>query len=110
MRVRSTSILALLVLSFCVPPLAFPLFAANDSAESDSAATEEINATTATVADAESNSTRARSTEDSFADMIDRALEREFPDNEQNEGSLRKTEMQKLAFCGFLGFRLGPDG
>ncbi|GMN53136.1 hypothetical protein TIFTF001_022260 [Ficus carica] len=87
MRVRSTSILALLVLSFCVPPLAFPLFAANDSAESDSAATEEINATTATVADAESNSTRARSTEDSFADMIDRALEREFPDNEQNEAA-----------------------
>ena len=24
--------------------------------------------------------------EDSFADMIDRALEKEFPENEQNEG------------------------
>jgi hypothetical protein len=34
---------------------------------------------------AESNVSR-RSNDDSFADMIDRALEREFPENEQNEG------------------------
>ncbi|XP_057968763.1 K(+) efflux antiporter 4-like isoform X1 [Malania oleifera] len=33
---------------------------------------------------AEANATRSRSREDSFADMIDRALEKEFPENEQN--------------------------
>ncbi|EXB38827.1 K(+) efflux antiporter 4 [Morus notabilis] len=81
MRVRSLSIKAVLFLCFCVlPSLAFPLFAAADSADSDSAAAE-INA-----AAVETNSTRSRSTEDSFAGMLDRALEREFPDNEQNEG------------------------
>lgn len=44
----------------------------------------------AEAANAESiNSSRGRSAEeDSFADMIDRALEREFPENEQNQGSL----------------------
>ncbi|XP_024017122.1 K(+) efflux antiporter 4 isoform X2 [Morus notabilis] len=82
MRVRSLSIKAVLFLCFCVlPSLAFPLFAAADSADSDSAAAE-INA-----AAVETNSTRSRSTEDSFAGMLDRALEREFPDNEQNEAT-----------------------
>lgn len=33
------------------------------------------------------NASLARSDDDSFANMIDRALEREFPDNEQNEGT-----------------------
>ncbi|CAH8263175.1 unnamed protein product [Arabidopsis lyrata] len=32
-----------------------------------------------------SNATSAKPKEDSFADMIDRALEKEFPDNDQNE-------------------------
>ncbi|KAM7259164.1 hypothetical protein ACFE04_014905 [Oxalis oulophora] len=51
-----------------------------DSVESDSALPIEINAT-----DTELNATRARSNEDSFANMIDRALEKEFPENEQND-------------------------
>ncbi|XP_010495931.1 PREDICTED: K(+) efflux antiporter 4 [Camelina sativa] len=33
----------------------------------------------------ESNATSAKPKEDSFADMIDRALEKEFPENDQNE-------------------------
>lgn len=37
---------------------------------------------------AETNVTSTRSKEDSFADMIDRALEKEFTENEQNEGSV----------------------
>ncbi|PON50441.1 DNA-directed DNA polymerase [Parasponia andersonii] len=80
MRVRSSSILAFFFLCglIALPCLAFPLFA---TADSDSASGE-TNAATATAA-AESNFTR--SNEDSFADMIDRALEREFPENEQNE-------------------------
>lgn len=32
------------------------------------------------------NASLAGSNEDSLANMIDRALEREFPENEQNEG------------------------
>ncbi|KAG8657027.1 hypothetical protein MANES_03G032400v8 [Manihot esculenta] len=47
--------------------------------ESDSAV--EMNATT------ESNGTRSRSREDSFADMIDRALEKEFNETDQNEST-----------------------
>ncbi|KAF2531624.1 hypothetical protein F2Q70_00029141 [Brassica cretica] len=34
---------------------------------------------------AESNATNAKPKEDSFADMIDRALEKEFPENDQND-------------------------
>ncbi|CAN6979937.1 hypothetical protein IGI04_038408 [Brassica rapa subsp. trilocularis] len=41
---------------------------------------EEINVTSA-----ESNATNAKPKEDSFADMIDRALEKEFPENDQND-------------------------
>ncbi|XP_028770253.1 K(+) efflux antiporter 4 isoform X2 [Neltuma alba] len=37
------------------------------------------------VINATANASLARSNEDSFANMIDRALEREFPENEQNE-------------------------
>ncbi|KAI4377431.1 hypothetical protein MLD38_015055 [Melastoma candidum] len=37
--------------------------------------------------DGEANATKARSKEDSFADMIDRALEKEFPENEQSEAT-----------------------
>ncbi|KAG7579760.1 Cation/H+ exchanger [Arabidopsis thaliana x Arabidopsis arenosa] len=55
------------------------------SAESDNetdsvVVTREINGTVV-----ESNATSAKPKEDSFADMIDRALEKEFPDNDQNE-------------------------
>lgn len=46
---------------------------------SESIQLEDINAT------AESNASRARS-QDSFADMIDRALEKEFTENEQTGG------------------------
>lgn len=42
---------------------------------------EEINATAT-----ELNGTRLRSDKNSFADMIDRALEKEFTESEQNEG------------------------
>ncbi|WZZ18661.1 hypothetical protein YC2023_111750 [Brassica napus] len=41
---------------------------------------EEINVTSA-----EANATNAKPKEDSFADMIDRALEKEFPENDQND-------------------------
>ncbi|KAH0912964.1 hypothetical protein HID58_036285 [Brassica napus] len=41
---------------------------------------EEINGTSA-----EANATNAKPKEDSFADMIDRALEKEFPENDQND-------------------------
>ncbi|GLU10031.1 hypothetical protein SLE2022_268600 [Rubroshorea leprosula] len=50
---------------------------ANTVAESDSA---EINATASSF-----NASLLRSKEDSFADMIDRALEKEFNDTDQNE-------------------------
>ncbi|XP_038695933.1 K(+) efflux antiporter 4-like isoform X4 [Tripterygium wilfordii] len=56
----------------------FPLVAADQSG-ADSVASE-INGT------ADSNTTESRSREDSFAGMLDRALEKEFPENEQNEG------------------------
>lgn len=79
MRLRSSTALALLLLLLC-SFVAVPTGSA-ESNESDSVAE---------AANAESiNSSRGRSTEeDSFADMIDRALEREFPENEQNQGSL----------------------
>lgn len=81
MRLRpTTTVLPLLFLCFVsIPWLEFPLAASAESNESNSVA-EEINAES-------DKSSRARSTNDSFADMIDRALEREFPENEQNQGS-----------------------
>lgn len=73
MRLR----LALLCLCFVtIPRLESPVAA---SAESNSVLEEEINAES-------ENSSLARSGNDSFANMIDRALEREFPENEQNQG------------------------
>ncbi|KAL0758467.1 hypothetical protein Bca101_074617 [Brassica carinata] len=59
----------------------FPLaFSAESDIGTDSVATREINGTAA-----ESNATNAKPKEDSFADMIDRALEKEFPENDQND-------------------------
>ncbi|KAF3496632.1 hypothetical protein DY000_02057360 [Brassica cretica] len=56
-------------------------FSADSDIETDSVITrEEINGTSA-----ESNATNAKPKEDSFADMIDRALEKEFPENDQND-------------------------
>ncbi|KAF2591573.1 hypothetical protein F2Q70_00041515 [Brassica cretica] len=56
-------------------------FSADSDIETDSVITrEEINVTSA-----ESNATNAKPKEDSFADMIDRALEKEFPENDQND-------------------------
>ncbi|XP_062148086.1 K(+) efflux antiporter 4-like isoform X3 [Alnus glutinosa] len=80
MRVRSSAIPALFLL--CDLLLCFgsgpPRSLVTEFSESDSVV-EGSNAT-----GAESNVSR-RSNDDSFADMIDRALEREFPENEQNE-------------------------
>ncbi|KAL1218329.1 K(+) efflux antiporter 4 [Cardamine amara subsp. amara] len=55
-------------------------FSAESDIETDSVVTREINGTVT-----ESNATSAKPKEDSFADMIDRALEKEFPENDQNE-------------------------
>jgi Kef-type K+ transport system membrane component KefB len=55
-------------------------YSAESDNETDSVVTREINGTVV-----ESNATSAKPREDSFADMIDRALEKEFPDNDQNE-------------------------
>ncbi|CAH2051219.1 unnamed protein product [Thlaspi arvense] len=55
-------------------------FSAESDIGTDSVVTREINGTSA-----ESNATNAKPKEDSFADMIDRALEKEFPENDQNE-------------------------
>ncbi|KAG2298403.1 hypothetical protein Bca52824_034875 [Brassica carinata] len=64
--------------------LIFSFFSLALSADSDigtdSVVTREINGTSA-----ESNATNAKPKEDSFADMIDRALEKEFPENDQND-------------------------
>ncbi|XP_034224844.1 K(+) efflux antiporter 6-like isoform X3 [Prunus dulcis] len=78
MRLRSSTTLALLLLLLC-SFVAVPTGSA-DSNESNSVAV---------AANAELiNSSRGRSTEeDSFADMIDRALEREFPENERNQAT-----------------------
>lgn len=84
MRLRSSVILKLLVLCdllLCFAThlsFSFSLLAIESEPE---VLLEVINATAA------SNASLARSNEDSFANMIDRALEREFPENEQNEGS-----------------------
>ncbi|XP_021893298.1 K(+) efflux antiporter 4 [Carica papaya] len=67
----------------CSLLICFAVFAFIEStAEVDSAATTEINGTAN-----DSNTTRPRSREDSFADMIDRALEKEFTENDQNEAT-----------------------
>ncbi|CAH8389254.1 unnamed protein product [Eruca vesicaria subsp. sativa] len=55
-------------------------FSAESDIGTDSVTTREINGTAA-----ESNATYAKPKEDSFADMIDRALEKEFPENDQND-------------------------
>ncbi|KAF8079722.1 hypothetical protein N665_1004s0006 [Sinapis alba] len=55
-------------------------FSAESDIGTDSVTTREINGTAA-----ESNATNAKPKEDSFADMIDRALEKEFPENDQND-------------------------
>ncbi|KAJ4888934.1 K(+) efflux antiporter 4 [Raphanus sativus] len=55
-------------------------FSAESDIEADSFIAREINGTAA-----ESNATNAKPKEDSFADMIDRALEKEFPENDQND-------------------------
>ncbi|CAF2050148.1 BnaA09g44050D [Brassica napus] len=57
------------------------VFSADSDIGTDSVITrEEINVTSA-----EANATNAKPKEDSFADMIDRALEKEFPENDQND-------------------------
>ncbi|KAJ0254199.1 K(+) efflux antiporter 4 [Hirschfeldia incana] len=55
-------------------------FSAESDTGSDSVIAREINGTAA-----EYNATNAKPKEDSFADMIDRALEKEFPENDQND-------------------------
>ncbi|ESQ50331.1 hypothetical protein EUTSA_v10001937mg [Eutrema salsugineum] len=73
--VKAMRFLALLLI--CCFSLAF---SAESDIETDSVVTREINGTAA-----ESNATSTKPKEDSFADMIDRALEKEFPENDQNE-------------------------
>ena len=99
MRVRSSAIIAVLLvlLSVCDPLLCFGSRTTLSVNESDSAeavvVVEEEEAegiVNATGTAAESNASR-RSNEDSLAGMIDRALQREFPENEQNEGSLLRS-------------------
>ncbi|XP_010266997.1 PREDICTED: K(+) efflux antiporter 4-like isoform X2 [Nelumbo nucifera] len=65
-------IVSVLVCFVYLPSLSFSLL------ETKSDLSVEINAT-------ESNGSRPRSREDSFADIIDRALEKEFTENEQTE-------------------------
>ncbi|KAF1872638.1 hypothetical protein Lal_00016475 [Lupinus albus] len=62
--------------------LPFSLLAINSDLDQELILTE----TNATVAD-NNNASLARSNGESFANMIDRALEREFSENEQNEGT-----------------------
>ncbi|XP_044464760.1 K(+) efflux antiporter 4 isoform X1 [Mangifera indica] len=63
--------------------LVFSLFLCFASIESVTESNSDINATAADY----NNVSRARSKEDSFADMIDRALEKEFNETEQNEAT-----------------------
>ena len=98
MRVRSSAIIAVLLvlLSVCDPLLCFGSWTTLSVNESESAEAvvvveeEEEGIVNATGTAAESNASR-RSNEDSLAGMIDRALQREFPENEQNEGSLLRS-------------------
>ncbi|CAN1826157.1 K(+) efflux antiporter 4 [Linum perenne] len=67
------------------PPLICLLllcFRTSESANEESTSANIVNAT------ADSNSTGLRSTEDTFATMIDRALEKEFNETDQSEGQL----------------------
>ncbi|KAJ0239128.1 K(+) efflux antiporter 4 [Hirschfeldia incana] len=66
----------LLICSF----FSLALSADSGDIETDSVIAREINVTSS-----ESNATDAKPKEDSFADMIDRALEKEFPENDQND-------------------------
>ena len=59
----------------------FVFLASVAAIDSESQSVAEINATAA-----QSNVSDPRSREDSFVDMIDRALEKEFNDTDQNEG------------------------
>ncbi|CAI0628354.1 unnamed protein product [Linum tenue] len=65
-------------LFFCALLVCFP---AAESANGDSNSTAEVNATL------DSNSTKLRSREDTFAFMIDRALEKEFNETDQGEAT-----------------------
>ena len=101
MRVRSSAIIAVLsvlLLLVCDPLLCFGSRTTLSVNESESAEAvvvveeeeEEEGIVNATGTAAESNASR-RSNEDSLAGMIDRALQREFPENEQNEGSVLRS-------------------
>ncbi|KAI5383231.1 K(+) efflux antiporter 4 [Lathyrus oleraceus] len=79
MRLLSITII-LFDLLLCYPSFSFSLLANNSVPEPDILLTE--NNLTAV-----GNASLAGSKEDSLANMIDRALEREFPENEQNEGT-----------------------
>lgn len=78
MKLSSLWILSLLIL--CDLLLSHPSFADKSETEEPELLLPETNVT------AIGNASLARSKDDSFATMIDRALEREFPENEQNEG------------------------
>nr|XP_007160237.1 hypothetical protein PHAVU_002G304300g [Phaseolus vulgaris]ESW32231.1 hypothetical protein PHAVU_002G304300g [Phaseolus vulgaris] len=83
MRLTSPATLNLLLLCdllLCLPTFSFSLLAADAKSETEPLL-DGKNASSVV------NASLARSGDDSFADMIDRALEREFPDNEQNEGT-----------------------
>ncbi|KAK7358446.1 hypothetical protein VNO77_00374 [Canavalia gladiata] len=80
MRLTTPAILNLLII--CDLLLCHPSFSRAANLETD----QEL-LLTGTNATAVGNASLARSDEDSFANMIDRALEREFPENEQNEGT-----------------------
>ncbi|KAG7584416.1 Cation/H+ exchanger [Arabidopsis suecica] len=70
----------LTLLLICSFFFSFAYSAESDNETDSVVVTREINGTVV-----ESNATSAKPKEDSFADMIDRALEKEFPDNDQNE-------------------------
>ncbi|CAN6680877.1 unnamed protein product [Malus baccata var. baccata] len=77
MRLRSPTVLALSVLFLCF--FATVPTESSESTQSNSVAVAEGET------NAESKNSSSGGEEDSFADMIDRALEREFPENEQNQ-------------------------
>ncbi|XP_052727416.1 K(+) efflux antiporter 4 isoform X2 [Vigna angularis] len=83
MRLTSPAILNLLFLCdllLCLPTFSFSLLVADAKSEPQLLLAGK-NATSVV------NASLGRSGDDSFANMIDRALEREFPENEQNEGT-----------------------
>ncbi|KAL3001981.1 hypothetical protein AAZX31_08G029200 [Glycine max] len=83
MKLTSPALLSLLILCdllLCLPSFTFSLLAADADPDTELLLAGD-NAT------ALLNASLARSDDGSFANMIDRALEREFPDNEQNEGT-----------------------